>query len=135
MVTFWTYAGESGTTLIDQHNRLIKVIYTMTLHAFHTLQSFRIMLFLQSQPKKNAHFKPRTSGFGKISARTGSGSVSSANTFNHQTKVRPITPDSLLSEDELKLTKEQHPCSQNLGMATAFLMPLAMVSDYNTLTD
>ena len=76
---------------------------------------------LQNQPK----FQPRPGGFGKISARRNDSS--SPTNFNRQTKVRPLTPDSLLSEEDLKLTKEQHPCSQNLGMATAFLLPLAMV--------
>lgn len=75
-----------------------------------------------NQPK----FQPRPGGFGKISARRNDSS--SPTNFNRQTKVRPLTPDSLLSEEDLKLTKEQHPCSQNLGMATAFLLPLAMIA-------
>lgn len=68
-------------------------------------------------------FKPRPGGFGKVTARR-----ESITSFNKQTKVRPITPDSLLSEEDIKLTKEQHPCTQNLGMATAFLMPIAMIA-------
>ena len=76
---------------------------------------------MQNQPK----FQPRPGGFGKISARRNDSS--SPTDFSRQTKVRPLTPDSLLSEEDLKMTKEQHPCSQNLGMAAAFLLPIAMV--------
>ena len=76
---------------------------------------------MQNQSK----FQPRPGGFGKISARRND--TSSPTDFSRQTKVRPLTPDSLLSEEDIKMTKEQHPCSQNLGMAAAFLLPIAMV--------
>ncbi|XP_045180345.2 uncharacterized protein LOC123539688 [Mercenaria mercenaria] len=46
-----------------------------------------------------------------------------------KTAVRPITPESFGSEDsEDKLTRQQHACINNLGMAAAFFLPMALIA-------
>ena len=41
---------------------------------------------------------------------------------------RPITPESIDSEEPDKLTRDQHTCINNLGMTAAFFLPIALVS-------
>ncbi|XP_060589415.1 uncharacterized protein LOC132744672 [Ruditapes philippinarum] len=45
-----------------------------------------------------------------------------------KTAVRPITPESLYSEESYKLTREQHACINNLGMTAAFFLPIALIA-------
>lgn len=42
--------------------------------------------------------------------------------------IRPDSPDSVSSDDSIKLTKHQHDCINNLGMAAAFFLPIALIA-------
>ncbi|KAL4217795.1 hypothetical protein ACF0H5_022534 [Mactra antiquata] len=53
--------------------------------------------------------------------------ITAAATFLNYDHSRPLTPDTI-SEDSIKLTKDQHICINNLGMAAAFFLPIALIT-------